>query len=47
MFRIKGQDQLLVGGEGIECQVTEPEFYLVGSGEPWKPSAVTPEWLAD
>lgn len=27
------QDQPL-GGEGIGCQVTEPKFYSVGSGEP-------------
>ena len=33
MFGILGQDQPL-GGEGIGCQVTEPKFYSVGSGEP-------------
>lgn len=46
MFRITGGDQVL-GGESIECQLTEPEFHSVGSEEPWKPSEVIPEQLVE
>lgn len=46
MIRIMGRDELL-RGEGIECQLTEAEFHFVGSDEPWKPSEVIPEWLAE